>query len=83
MTGIRSMIGHSGVCDVCSRFEHVWITSDGQGNGLPGPQLCDDCNTRRTVREWFVTDPAFAQRIYCARNAEDALRMMEVDPFAR
>lgn len=69
---MTSFLGHSGTCDVCGCFAHVWV-----GNFS---QTCDDCHTRDKVRADYAADPALAATIYGAATADDALRLLGVDP---
>jgi hypothetical protein len=72
---VRSMLGHSGVCDKCGKFGYVWVdravTLDlGPGatpieTAMTGDQLCDTCEHERHVRESYAYDPILAQQIYC------------------
>ena len=76
---LRAMLGHSGVCDACGCFAHVWVDYDTRTK-LPvaGPQLCDDCNTIKVVRDAYADDADFASRIYGARTAEEAIRLLNL-----
>lgn len=76
----RSLLGHSGTCDDCGCFAHLVVDSDGRGNVFPGPQRCDDCQTRHSVYAAYRGNPELARQIYCAATPEDALRLLNIDP---
>lgn len=76
-----------GTCEQCGAAGPVWVNVlkvlDFGVETMPpiepdttAPVLCDRCEMPRSVRAAYASDPALAARIYCAPDAEAAIRLL-------